>query len=89
VIHFIDRALATFDKDKQEAYKTGLAEVESQREKMFPQSKSIASLGNTELIDLLKASEKTSFFELLRFTRWWGCSRCRRGAVTAMKQGGS
>jgi hypothetical protein len=67
VIHFIERALATFDQEKQSAYKAGLEEAHDQRQKMFPQSKSISALTIAQQIELLEAIEKSSFFELLRF----------------------
>ncbi len=66
VIHFIDRALSTFDKDKQPAYQAGLAAFQAKRQELFPQSQSIAALPPDKQIALLKAVEKTEFFELLR-----------------------
>src|SRR5579863_1902209 len=44
VIHFIDRALATFESDKRETYHTGMQEVQQARRKLFPHSSTIASL---------------------------------------------
>ena len=66
-VYFIDRALATFERDKQDLYKAGLAAVQAQRLKLFPKSPNIAGLSPQQQIDLLKAVEKTEFFELLRF----------------------
>ena len=44
VIWFIDRSLAGYDQDKQELYKSGLAQTQAKRAEMFPGSTSIASL---------------------------------------------
>jgi gluconate 2-dehydrogenase gamma chain len=66
VIWFIDGALAGYDQDKRDLYKKGLAEAEVQRGKMFPGSSGIASLQRDQRIALLKAIEKTEFFEQVR-----------------------
>jgi gluconate 2-dehydrogenase gamma chain len=66
VIWFIDRALAGYDQDKQELYKRGLAETQAKRSAMFPGSASIASLTAGQQIALLKAIEKTDFFQQVR-----------------------
>jgi gluconate 2-dehydrogenase gamma chain len=67
VIYFIDRALTTFDKDKQDAYRDGLKTVEAKRTEMFPDSASIAALTEAQQIELLKAVEHSDFFQLVRF----------------------
>lgn len=83
VIYFIDRALATFDKDKLEAYRGGLKQVQAKRAELFPSSRSIAALAPEQQLALVKAIEKPSetaprraagpaftpadFFELVRF----------------------
>ena len=66
VIYFIDRALATFDSSKREAYTKGMAALQQKRLEMFPASKSIASLPRESQIDLIRAIETSAFFELLR-----------------------
>jgi len=66
VILFIDRALSGYDLDKQELYKRGLAETAAKRAEMFPGSTSIASLAADQQIALLKAIEKTEFFQQVR-----------------------
>jgi gluconate 2-dehydrogenase gamma chain len=66
VIFFIDRSLAGFDQDKQELYKTGLAQTQAKRAELFPGSTSIASLPDSQKIALLKAIEKTDFFQQVR-----------------------
>ena len=66
VIHFIDRALATFDQDKRETYRKGLADVQRRRREMFPESSSVAALTGEQQNQLVTAIESTPFFELLR-----------------------
>ena len=66
VIYFIDRALVTFDKDKQPAYLHGIRELQAKTQELFPQAKSFAALTSPQQIEVLHAIEKTDFFELLR-----------------------
>lgn len=66
VVHFIDRALATFDKENQPAYREGLAAINAERARMFPGSASLAALTSAQRIELLKSVESTPFFRLLR-----------------------
>ncbi len=66
VIYFIDRALATFDKDKRDLYREGLAAARARRSAMFPESSSIAALSTKQRITLLESIEKTPFFSTLR-----------------------
>lgn len=53
VIYFIDRALASFDADKSEAYRSGMVEVQKRRRELFPDSTSIAGLSNEQQIALV------------------------------------
>jgi gluconate 2-dehydrogenase gamma chain len=66
VIYFIDQALATFDRQKRDVYRKGLAAVQRKRRELFPGSQSIALLTPVQQISLLGAIEKTPFFEALR-----------------------
>ena len=66
VIYFIDRALATFEQDKQDAYRKGLAQVQARRKQLFRSSKSVAELNPQQRIELLKSIERSDFFQLLR-----------------------
>ena len=43
-IHFIDRALETFDREKHELYRSGLAATQKKRAELFLQSYAIAGL---------------------------------------------
>ena len=67
VIWFIDRALAGYDQDKRELYTRGLSETQAKRAQLFPGSASIASLAADQQVALLKAIEKTEFFQQVRF----------------------
>jgi len=66
IVYFIDRALTTFDVSLQGAYRTGLTEVRAVRRKMFPKSTSIAAMPQDQQIELVRAIEKTDFFETVR-----------------------
>jgi gluconate 2-dehydrogenase gamma chain len=72
VVHFIDRALITFDKENQPAYRQGLVEVNAKRAQMFPGSASCAALTSDQRIALLKSIESTPFFRLLRTHTMFG-----------------
>jgi gluconate 2-dehydrogenase gamma chain len=66
VIYFIDRALTTFDTASQDAYRKGLAALLEVRRKMFPDSASVAALSEKQQFELVRAIEKTDFFDTLR-----------------------
>jgi gluconate 2-dehydrogenase gamma chain len=66
VAYFIDRALTTFDSEKQGDYRKGLPEIQSVRKQMFPASASIAALSSEQQVQLLRAVENSGFFEILR-----------------------
>lgn len=66
VIHFIDRALVTFEKDQQAAYTQGLEELDAQTKQLFPQAARFSALASEQQIKVLTAMEKTPFFNLVR-----------------------
>src|SRR5262249_17722622 len=66
VIFFIDRALKTFDQDKQEAYRAGIREFRQTARKLFPGSENIAALKSAQQLELVRAIEKSDFFEVIR-----------------------
>lgn len=66
VIYFIDRALSTFDKDKQPEYVKGLKELQAKQKKMFKNSAKFSDLNSEQQIKVLKAFEKNTFFETVR-----------------------
>jgi gluconate 2-dehydrogenase gamma chain len=66
VIHFVDRALMTFDRDKQSFYTQGLRDLQSKTQELFPGPKRFSELTSAQQVQVLEAIEKTDFFELLR-----------------------
>jgi gluconate 2-dehydrogenase gamma chain len=66
VVFFIDRALTTFDKDKQDTYRRGLSELNERRKQMFPASETVAGSSNGQQVELVQAIEKSDFFEVIR-----------------------
>src|SRR5215831_15284447 len=66
VVYFIDRALATFDKEHGPAYVKGLKYVDSVSRKLFPRGGTFADLKADQQIKVMHAIEKSEFFEVLR-----------------------
>jgi gluconate 2-dehydrogenase gamma chain len=66
VVYFIDRALVTFFKDKQDDYKRGLETLTAETRKLVPGAASFAALRPPQQIHVLTAIEKTPFFNLVR-----------------------
>lgn len=66
VIYFIDRALMTFDRERQPVYKNGLSMLESRAREVFPGSEAFSKLATEQQVQLLTAIEKTDFFETVR-----------------------
>lgn len=72
VVYFIDRALATFEAEQRGAYRTGLDEIRQTGGKLYPGSASFAGLTSEQQIAVLRAVEKSEFFELVRKHTVWG-----------------
>jgi len=66
VIYFIDRALQTFAAEERPTVARGLKELQAKLRKRFPKATSFSALNSEQQIRLLKAIEKSQFFELLR-----------------------
>ena len=66
VVHFIDRALVTFDRDQQPSYTQGIKDLQAKTQELFPGSKKFSELNSGQQVQLLEAIEQTEFFELLR-----------------------
>lgn len=62
VVYFVDRGLATWAADQREPFTKGLDELNAKAEKRF------ARLSTEEQTRLLRASEKTPFFQMMRTT---------------------
>ena len=65
-VYFIDRALATFDRDKQPLYNQGLRDLQAKTRELFPGASQFSTLTSAQQIQLLTAIEKTDFFEQVR-----------------------
>jgi len=66
VTHFIDRALTTFERDRQDDYRKGLAEVTAQTKRLVPGAPAFAALTSDQQMQVLTAMERTPFFNLVR-----------------------
>ena len=66
VVHFIDRALVTFDREKQPVYTQGLKDLQHRTQEFFSSVNKFSSLTSAQQIQVLTAIEKTDFFELVR-----------------------
>lgn len=67
VVHFIDRALTTFDKDKQDAYKKGFAEMQAKLKELFPAATRFSAATSEQQVAVLQALEQGEFFGTVRF----------------------
>jgi len=65
-LYFIDRALATFDKNKQPAYVKGLDDLQSKTRELYPDATKFSALTSEQQIKVLTAIEKTPFFRTVR-----------------------
>jgi gluconate 2-dehydrogenase gamma chain len=65
VIYFIDRALTTFDRERQSVYRQGLPLLQSRTGEMFPGSATFSSLHSDQQIQLLTTIEGMDFFEVV------------------------
>lgn len=66
VIYFVDRALATFAAADRRVVLNGLKDLQSRVKKLFRTSKPFSELSSRQQGEVLKAIEKTSFFETVR-----------------------
>ena len=66
VIYFIDRALTTFDVDKQPLYKKGLVELQAKSRNPLLGAKTFSNLKSDAQIKVLKGIQMTPFFQQVR-----------------------
>jgi hypothetical protein len=66
VVNFIDRALVTFDRDRQGDYTEGLAELAARVTARYPGSSLFSDLIFDQQLGLLTEIEDTPFFNLVR-----------------------
>jgi hypothetical protein len=65
-LYFIDKALSTFDRDRQPAYTKGLQDLQTKTEQLFPGAGKFSALASEQQIQTLTALEKTPFFNMVR-----------------------
>jgi gluconate 2-dehydrogenase gamma chain len=65
-VYFIDRALTTFDRERQSVYTQGLGDLQAKTRELFPNAAKFSGLSGDQQIQVLKAIEKTSFFAQIR-----------------------
>lgn len=65
-VYFIDRALATFDRERQPVYAQGLENLQAKMHELFPNAPRFSRLSVDQQIQVLKAIEKTPFFAQIR-----------------------
>ena len=65
-IYFIDRALTTFDQDKQAAYTQGLRDLRSKTHELFSDADKFSGLNSAQQVRVLTAMETTLFFAQVR-----------------------
>lgn len=65
-IYFIDRALTTFDQNKQAAYKQGLKDLRAKTRELFPNADKFSDLNAAQQVQVLTAIETTAFFGQVR-----------------------
>ena len=66
VVHFIDRALVTFDQERQEDYTSGLAGLEAATRGRYPGSSHFSDLIFDQQLQVMTDLEGTPFFQLVR-----------------------
>ena len=66
VVNFIDRALVTFERDRQDDYTRGLHDLARQANSSFPSVSRFSELIYDQQIQVLTAIETTTFFNLVR-----------------------
>ena len=67
VLYFVDRALSTFNAGQTKQYLEGIAELNRRAARQVKGSSSFAALTPEQQDEVLKAIEKTAFFQAVRF----------------------
>lgn len=66
VVHFIDRALMTFERDRQDDYTRGIHDLALRSNRAFPSVSKFSELTYDQQIQVLTAMEDTPFFNVVR-----------------------
>ena len=67
VLYFVDRALATFNAGQKKQYLDGIADLDRRAARKFKGTSGFAALTPGQQDEILKAIEKTAFFQGVRF----------------------
>ena len=65
-LYFIDKALSTFDHDRQPAYTKGLQDLQEKTKQLYPDAGKFSALTSEQQIKTLTEIEKTPFFNTVR-----------------------
>jgi hypothetical protein len=65
-IYFIDMALVSFAKSSQDVYTKGLADLQDQTKKLYPDSVNFSTTSPAQQLKVLAAMEKSPFFQAVR-----------------------
>jgi gluconate 2-dehydrogenase gamma chain len=65
-VYFIDRALTTFDRERQAVYTQELPNLQAKARELFPNATKFSALNQGQQTQVLKAIEKTPFFAQVR-----------------------
>lgn len=66
VVYFMDKALVTFDSDKQKLYAEGLGQLQAKLQELFTGVTRFSSASAEHQVAVLKAIEKSAFFRRVR-----------------------
>jgi gluconate 2-dehydrogenase gamma chain len=72
VVYFVDQSLATWAKDQREPFTKALDGLNQEVAKRWPGTTRFANLPTDRQVELLKAQEKTPFFQLMRTVTMMG-----------------
>jgi gluconate 2-dehydrogenase gamma chain len=86
-VYFIDHSLATWGAEQREPFTHGLADLNREVHRRWPEAERFASLAAERQVELLKAVEPTPFFQMMRFATIagtfanasWGGNRDKAG----------
>jgi gluconate 2-dehydrogenase gamma chain len=67
VVHFVDHSLATWGQDQRDPFASGLDELNRDAQRRWPGTGRFATLSPARQVELLRAAEKTPFFQMMRF----------------------
>ena len=67
VVYFADHSLATWAHDQRDPFAQGLDELNRDAQQRWPGAGRFATLSSARQVELLRAAEKTPFFQMMRF----------------------